>query len=171
MIRKLLFSMVLLAAAACTDDTIEAPQGGEPDGDKPEYTYATVEFRRLVNGSFRGWTTCEAIAGGQLADATRTRTVAGMNRFSPVDFHVETPWGGRLDCETPVVTAGTEGYFRIGKSGGRWYFVDPDGGAVILHGTQHVVPGTSDEHKAAFDSRFGSRVWYSHLALATNREV
>ncbi len=148
--------MALLAAAACTDDKIEESQGGEPGGDKPEYTYATVEFRRLVNGSFRGWTTCEAIAGGQLADATQTRTVAGMNRFSPVDFHVETPWGGRLDCETPDITAGAEGYFRIGKSGGRWYFVDPDGGAVILHGTQHVTPGTSDEHKAAFDSRFGS---------------
>ena len=73
-----------LSLAACADDDPTTPAGEQPGhGDRPEYTYATVEFRRLVGGSFRGWTSCEAIAGGEIADATQTRTVAGMNWFSP----------------------------------------------------------------------------------------
>lgn len=159
--RKLFLCFALLAAVACTDDKPEEPAGGTVPADMPEYTFSTVEFRRLVNGSFRGWTTCETIAGGQTADATQTRVLEGMNHYSPVDFHVETAWGGRLDCETPAILAGAEGYFRIGKSEGRLYFVDPDGGAVILRGTQHVAPGTSDQHKAAFNSRFGSLAKWS----------
>lgn len=152
---------------ACADDDPTIPAGEQPGhGDKPEYTYATVEFRRLVGGSFRGWTSCEAIAGGEIADATQTRTVAGMNWFSPVDFHVVTPWGGRLDYDEPTAVRGTEGYFRVGKAGGRWYFLDPDGGAVILHGTQHVHPYHMDdtptaEHEAGYKARFGSDAAWS----------
>lgn len=135
-------------AAGCTDDDMNTTDTGKPDcGDRPEYSYAAVEYRKWQSGAFKAWTT---------ADASETRTIAGMNWFSPVDFHVETPWGGRLDYDEPTSVAGTAGYFRVGKAGGRWYFLDPDGGAVILHGTQHVVPGESDEHKAAFNTKFGS---------------
>ena len=77
--------------AACTDDPAPGAEQRPGPGDLPEYTYSQVEFRRLVNGQFRGWTVSEAIAGGDIADATQTRTVAGMNWFRPVDFHVETP--------------------------------------------------------------------------------
>ncbi len=82
-------------------------------GDLPEYTYSQVEFRRLVSGQFRGWTVSEAIAGGDIADATQTRTVAGMNWFRPVDFHVETPWGRRLDYGEPVSVRGAEGFSAL----------------------------------------------------------
>lgn len=85
----------------------------------------------------------------------------GHDWFSPVDGHVETAWGGRLDYGEPASVTGTEGYFRVGKADGRWYFLDPDGGAVILHGTQHVRPGTSAEHVASFNSKFGSNAKWS----------
>ncbi|WP_369808883.1 hypothetical protein [uncultured Alistipes sp.] len=151
---------------ACADDNLTPDDERPGTGEKEEYSYTAVEFRRLVNGSFRGWTTCEAIAGGEVADATQTRTVAGMNRFRPVDFHVETPWGGRLDYGTPQTVRGTEGYFRVAQADGRWYFLDPDGGAVILHGTQHVRPYHMDdtptaEHEAGYKARFGTDAAWS----------
>lgn len=143
----------LAAAAACTDDTTGGEPSGKPGhGDKPEYSYTAVEYRKIQSGSFKPWTT---------ADATETRTVRGMNWFSPVDGHVETAWGGRLDYGEPVSVTGTEGYFRVGKADGRWYFLDPDGGAVILHGTQHVRPGTSAEHVASFNGKFGNNAKWS----------
>lgn len=144
------FTLLLIGcclAAACTDDKSETQPGDPGHGDKPEYSYAQVEYRKWQSGSFRAWTT---------ADATETRTLAGMNWFSPVDFHVETPWGGRLDYGEPTSVRGAEGFFRVARADGRWYFLDPDGGAVILRGTQHVTPGESDEHKAAFNARFGN---------------
>ena len=143
----------LAAAAACTDDTTGGEPSGKPGhGDKPEYSYTAVEYRKIQSGSFKPWTT---------ADATETRTVRGMNWFSPVDGHVETAWGGRLDYGEPASVTGTEGYFRVGKADGRWYFLDPDGGAVILHGTQHVRPGTSAEHVASFNGKFGNNAKWS----------
>ncbi len=147
-----LWTGALLALAACADENADGASGGTGHGDRPEYTYTAVEYRKKQNGGFQAWTT---------ADSRETRTIGGMNWFSPVAAHVETAWGGRLDYEQPVSVVGTEGFFRIGKSGGRWYFLDPDGGAAILHGTQHVRPGTSDEHVAAFGSEFGSDAAWS----------
>ncbi|WP_304720062.1 hypothetical protein [uncultured Alistipes sp.] len=152
--------------AACTDDPAPGAEQRPGPGDLPEYTYSQVEFRRLVNGQFRGWTVSETIAGGDIADATQTRTVAGMNWFRPVDFHVETPWGGRLDYGEPVSVRGAEGFFRVAKAGDRWYFLDPDGGAVILRGTQHVRPYHMDdtptpEHEAGYKARFSSDAAWS----------
>lgn len=148
----LLAAACLLTTVSCTDDKTGEPSGGTGGGDKPEYSYTAVEYRKIQSGSFQAWTT---------ADAAETRTIAGMNRFSPVDAHVETAWGGRLDYDEPAFVTGTAGYFRVGKSGGRWYFLDPDGGAVILHGTQHVRPGTSAEHVAEFNSKFGNNAKWS----------
>ncbi len=143
--KKSTFLLACCLAAACTDETpAEQPAG---PCDKPEYSYSAVEYRKWQSSGFKPWTT---------ADAAETRTVAGMNWFSPVDFHVETPWGGRLDYGAPEAVRGAAGFFRVARADGRWYFLDPDGGAVILRGTQHVTPGESDEHKAAFNSRFGS---------------
>lgn len=164
-----LFSFAILCAfffVACTDDPAPGTEPQPGPGDQPEYTFSQVEFRRLVNGQFRGWTVSEAIAGGEIADATQTRTVEGMNWFSPVGFHVETSWGGRLDCGEPVSVRGAEGFFRVGRVGGRWYFLDPDGGAVILRGTQHVRPYHMDdvptaEHEAGYKARFSSDAAWS----------
>lgn len=60
-------------------------------------------------------------------------------------------WGGRTDRVASVVK-GTEGFFRLGKLGDRWVFVDPDNGANIIHGTQNVAPSTSSN----FTNRFPS---------------
>lgn len=144
----------LLLAGGCAGDETDTPDPGTTPGgvEGTEYDYEKVEYRKWQNGSFGGWTTEES---------SETRTVAGMNRFTPVDGYVETAWGGRRDGGAPTSVTGTEGFFRIGKVGGRWYFLDPDGGAVILHGTQHVRPGSSDEHAAAFASKFGSNAEWS----------
>lgn len=165
--RTILLALCCCLCGACADDDPNpAPGADSGHGDRPEYTWSQVEFRRLVNGQFRGWTVSEAIAGGEIADATQTRTVAGMNWFAPVDFHVETPWGGRLDYGEPSSVRGAEGYFRVGRADGRWYFLDPDGGAVILHGTQHVHPYDIDdtptaEHEAGYKARFSSDAAWS----------
>lgn len=155
-----LLSGGLLFVGGCTDDKTDdktdsgtpGTPGTLPGYDGPEYSYETVEYRKWQNGTFNAWTT---------DGATENRTVGGMNWFTPVDGYVETAWGGRLDCGAPTSVKGTEGFFRIGKCDGRWYFLDPDGGAVILHGTQHVRPGSSSEHAASFGNRFGDNGHWS----------
>ena len=62
--------------------------------------------------------------------------------------------GGKRSEKVPVV--GKEGFFRVAYCGGRSYLLDPDNGAVIIHGIQHVRPGESTAHKKAFGTRYGS---------------
>lgn len=82
-----------------------------------------------------------------------------MNQYSQGTEPTKTAWGGRKDIQ-PTPTAGTEGFFRTAEYRGRKYLLDPDGGAVILHGVQHVRPGTSDVQQAVLNSKYGcNAVW------------
>ena len=67
--------------------------------------------------------------------------------------------GGKRSEKIPVV--GKEGFFRVANCGGRSYLLDPDNGAVIIHGIQHVRPGESTAHKKAFGTRYGSEARWS----------
>lgn len=130
--------------AAAPDQPFSAPVGDE-------YTFASVEYRKWQNGTFQAWTT---------ESSSETRTINGMNRYTQGSEPSRTAWGGRTDRQ-PTATAGKEGFFRTGTLGGRMYLIDPDGGAVILHGVQHVRQGESSAQQAAFASRFGNAAAWS----------
>lgn len=60
-------------------------------------------------------------------------------------------WGGRTDKKATAMK-GADGFFRLGKIGNRWVFIDPDNGTNIIHGTQNVNPVNTIE----FSSRFAT---------------
>lgn len=68
--------------------------------------------------------------------------------------------GGRNGLQPSSVT-GKKGFFRVAHCGGRAYLLDPDNGAVILHGVQHVRPGESTAHQKAFSTKYGSEARWS----------
>lgn len=127
----------------------ENPVSPAPVGD--EYTYLNVEYRKWQNGTFQPWTT---------ADSRETRTIDRMNWYAPASDYIRTAWGGRVGMQ-PSSVVGKEGYFRVASCGGRSYLLDPDNGAVILHGIQHVCPGTSSAHQEALKSKYGTDTRWS----------
>ena len=50
----------------------------------------------------------------------------------------ENSWGGKAGDYSSKAKNGTAGFFRIGKVGSRWVFIDPDNGMNIIHGVQGV---------------------------------
>ena len=110
-----------------------------------------VEYRKWQNGTFQAWTT---------ADSRETRTIDNMNWYTPSSDYSRTAWGGRNGLQPSSVT-GKEGFFRVAHCGGRAYLLDPDNGAVILHGVQHVRPGESTAHQKAFSTKYGSESRWS----------
>ena len=47
-----LWTGALLALAACADENADGASGGTGHGDRPEYTYTAVEYRKKQNGGF-----------------------------------------------------------------------------------------------------------------------
>lgn len=127
----------------------EQPAASAPD--KDEYTFLNVEYRKWQSGTFQPWTT---------ADSRETRTIDNMNWYAPSSDYVRTAWGGRVGLQ-PTSLVGREGFFRVAVCAGRFYLLDPDNGAVIIHGIQHVRPGTSSAHQSAMKSKFGSEARWS----------
>ena len=61
-------------------------------------------------------------------------------------------WGGKAGDYSSNTKFGTPGFFRVGKVGPRWAFIDPDNGMDIICGTQGVAPGTSSDFARRFTS-------------------
>lgn len=146
-----LVGLILPAMGCSSDDVGKSPHPEAPPVSTEEYTYLHVEYRRWQNGSFQGWTT---------ADSQETRIIDNMNRYNPSSNYVRTAWGGRTDVQ-PSSVVGRDRFFRVASCAERYYLLDPDNGAVILHGIQHVRPGGSSAHQKAFNSRFGSDARWS----------
>lgn len=140
------WTLATTCMAGCSSDDNLSPENDNPTLPKEEYTYAPIEYKEFKNGIFRDWSS---------ANSKETRTIDGMNWFTPNEDIRRTAWGGRIGVELATV-AGKEGYFHVARCGQRFYLADPDGGADILHGIQHVRPGDSDVHKQGFNNRFGS---------------
>ena len=144
---------LMLAATSCSSsDSIEPSEPENPvspTGD--EYTFLNTEYKKWQNGTFQSWTT---------ADSHETRIMNNMNWFTLSFDYNRTAWGGRIGMQ-PTSIVGKEGFFRVANCGGRLYLLDPDNGAVILHGIQHVRPETSSAHQQAFNSKFGSETRWS----------
>ena len=140
--------MQLTFSCSSSSNEIEPlkPEGEDTPLEKDEYTFMNVEYRKWQNGTFQAWTT---------ADSRETRTIDNMNWYTPSSGYSRTAWGGRIGLQ-PSSVVGKEGFFRVAYCGGRSYLLDPDNGAVIIHGIQHVRPGESTAHKKAFGTRYGS---------------
>jgi hypothetical protein len=78
---------------------------------------------------------------------TTSRIVSGSCR---PEVPALTAWGGRKDL-TATDIEGTDGYFRLGRVGRRWVFVDPEGGVNIIRGTQNVAYPESSRFASADD--------------------
>ncbi|MDL2210958.1 hypothetical protein LJB79_00020 [Bacteroides sp. OttesenSCG-928-M17] len=151
--RNSLFGMItlMLLIISCSSSDIHEPSEPETPSTTDEYTYLNVEYRKWQSGTFQPWTT---------ADARETRTIDNMNRYAPTSDYNRTAWGGRMGLQ-PTSVVGKEGFFRIAYCEGRPYLLDPDNGAVILHGIQHVRPGESAVHQKTFATKFGSETKWS----------
>ncbi len=128
---------LLFALSACGDD----PKGGEEPGPQPpagntEDRYESVSYKKLPTDAT--WLEGE------------TLIVDNVGNYTPVARRSQTEWGGRPGSYTFTQVTGTEGFFRVGKIGQRWYLIAPDNSPVILRGTQDVRPGTTDAYKARF---------------------
>lgn len=145
--------MQLTFSCSSSSNEIEPlkPEGEDTPLEKDEYTFMNVEYRKWQNGTFQAWTT---------ADSRETRTIDNMNWYTPSSGYGRTAWGGRIGLQ-PSSVVGKEGFFRVAYCGGRSYLLDPDNGAVIIHGIQHVRPGESTAHKKAFGTRYGSEAQWS----------
>ena len=132
---------------------IQEPEGPEtpPAPTEDEYTYSTIEYRKWQNGAFQPWT---------ITDSRQTRVIDRMNWYTPASDYKRTAWGGRIGLQASSVV-GKEGFFRVATCQGRRYLLDPDNGVVVLHGIQHVRPGTSAPHQEAFKRKFGSDARWS----------
>ena len=146
-----LSGLILLFATSCSADAGEPSEPETPTTPTDEYTYLNVEYRKWQNGTFQLWTT---------ADSRETRIIDNMNWYAPSGDYTRTAWGGRNGLQPSSVT-GKEGFFRVAHCGGRAYLLDPDNGAVILHGVQHVRPGESTAHQKAFSTKYGSESRWS----------
>lgn len=152
-------SILIACMAACSSPEVIEPKKPEPpvipeepsDPLKEEYSYVQVQYRKWQNGTFQPWASDES---------GKTRIIDNMNWYKATSDYSKTVWGGRVGLNPSSVT-GKEGFFRIGQYGGRYYLIDPDNGAFILHGIQHVRPGESSPQEKAFASKFGNELKWS----------
>lgn len=134
-------------------DVVEVPDN-EDEGE--EFTYMTVEYKRKKNGEYP--------YGYETTDSKQTLTVDGMNRMKKSTVNKHDKWGGNPDLKVADVrSSNPEGFWRTGKVGDRWYFINPDGNATVLHGVNGVNPdpardGTTNETQLWYNSVFGGNV-------------
>lgn len=150
--------LAVLAMVSCS--SAKVPEGGDP-GDveqkhPDEYTCLTVDYQRKSNGKYP--------YGYENSLSTQTRTIDGMNWMEKKTSYELDRWGGNPDLKvTQVVSTNPEGFWRTGKVGNRWYFINPDGNATVLHGVNGVNPdpardGTTNETQQWYNTIFGGNV-------------
>ena len=130
------FSALLMASLTlfgCSGDN-----GGENGGwgnktEKEEFTYITVDYQRKSNGTYpNGW---------ESSLSKQTLLVSNMNWMDKKDSYQLDEWGGNPSLKVSnVISSNPSGFWRTGKVGDRWYFINPSGNATVLHGLNNVVP-------------------------------
>jgi acetyl esterase/lipase len=61
------------------------------------------------------------------------------------------------------------GFFRVERVGGRWWFVDPEGGLFLSRGLNSVVPGRTAASRSALQMAFGSEAGWADAATSLIR--
>ena len=150
-------SVYKLAGKPLSSDMFDVME--EPDvevGQGEEFTYKTVEYRRKSNGAYP--------YDYETTNSTKTLTVDGMNWMKKSTVNEHDRWGGNPDLKVAEVrSSNPEGFWRTGKVGNRWYFINPDGHATVLHGVNGVNPdpardGTTVETQQWYNNVFGGDV-------------
>ena len=125
----------IIIPAIYTDDGID-DGGGNNEGGEVHPPYK-VNCRKNKNSS---WGSYDAY------------TVDCIQGFTPSDDPETDKYGGwkimHLD--------NTDGYFRVVKAAGRWWFVDPDGYIFLSKGLAVLSPGSSERQQANVVSKFGN---------------
>lgn len=81
-----------------------------------------------------------------------TRTLADLEGFKPAPPASVCAWGGWRDGPHFA----SNGFFRVEKSGGRWWMVDPDGCAYLHMAVCSVGMEKGPQYRAALPGRFGN---------------
>ena len=168
-----LFSVLVLALSfGCTepvapdnigDGSSDTPTPSEPSQDVivpektgDEFAYITVDYQRKSNGKYPyGW---------ENTNSKKTLTIDGMRWMTKNLVNKHDKWGGNPDMPvSDIRSSNPAGFWRTGKVNGRWYFVNPDGNATILHGVNGVLPdpardGSTTETKYWYKMLFGEDV-------------
>ena len=151
------FCLIGLLSLTTNCSSSEATEPSEPEQPAPpapvgdEYTFLNVEYRKWQSGTFQSWTTADSRETQYNRQYELVHTVFGLCSDS-------VGWASRFatdfDCRK-------RRFFRVANCAGRSYLLDPDNGTVIIHGIQHVRPGTSSAHQNAIKSKFGSEARWS----------
>lgn len=122
----------------CTDKPELVPEGANPPKYDKDFVFP-VEYKKNLSSA---WTTD--------VNSLNTLLVENIGRYPVRNIQVANEWGSRPDNLTFTDIKGKEGFFRIGKNNGRWYFIDPTGKGNIIRGTQDVRPFNDSHYASAF---------------------
>ena len=94
-------------------------------------------------------------------------TVECIQGFTPSDDPETDKYGGWtiMHLDNP------DGYFRVRKIGGRWWFVDPDGNLFLSKGLAVLSPGSSDRQRANITEKYGNNTNWAKAETGFAREV
>ncbi|MBP5636410.1 MAG: hypothetical protein J6X25_02690 [Bacteroidales bacterium] len=124
-----------------------------PGGDYQARAPYKVDCKKSV--STGSWTTYDAF------------TVDCIQGFKPVADPETDQYGGWV-----VMNVGnTDGYFRVVKIQGRWWFVDPLGNLFLSKGVAVFSPGSSDRQKANITEKFGNNTNWAKKESTFLRET
>jgi len=133
-INNLIAVLIVLCGVSCkTEISVVA----ETDNVFKNSTYTAVKYKLSPTGS---WTTSQS---------NHTLIVDNIRDLNKTVV-AEDSWGGKAGDYSSNVKFGTPGFFRVGKVGPRWVFINPDNGMDIIHGTQDVSPGTGSDFNNLF---------------------
>lgn len=153
---SMLAFMMLVSCACSKTPPADGTGNGEQQKHPDEFSYITVDYQRKSNGKYP--------YGYENTNSRQTLTVDGMNWMEKKTAYELDRWGGNPDLKvTQVVSTNTDGFWRTGKVGDRWYFINPDGNATVLHGVNGVNPdpardGTTVETQQWYNTIFGGNV-------------
>ena len=134
----------------------EIPAVTVPEKTGAEFEYKTVEYRRKSNGAYP--------YGYESTNSKKTLTLDGMKWMTRNNVNMLDKWGGNPELKvTDIRSSNPAGFWRTGKVGDRWYFVNPSGNATVLHGINGVLPdpardGTTAETKQWYNMLFNGDV-------------
>jgi len=126
----------------------------EADKSKEEYTNVTTKWKTSLSAEY--------------SDKV-TRMATGMNWMDKVKsgYSYQDKWGGAQGIKPDyILSTNPEGFWRVGRYGGRSVMVDPDGNIAVLRGLNNVSPEPYSEASTATSSSLYNSKFSTDLAFA-----
>jgi len=127
----------------------------EADKSKEEYTNITTKWKSSPSASYSN---------------KSTRMATGMNWMDKVKagYSFQDKWGGAIGVKPDyILSTNPEGFWRVGRYGGRSVMVDPDGNIAILRGMNNVSPEPYSEGSTATSSALYNSKYSTDLSFAS----